>query len=211
MCAQLEALISSSSSGNVGTETSVGQDGLAAAPAPADIFSKVRALRGLWQQESALRGIEPERAASLDRRFTTALLGVAASYPAEFNRTDLDPDANRRRMEDLVHRVEGLASALGIASVDPAQMPATKLATMLKEALAANTIGGRVHEENRWRGAQEDVRQAQAAWARIGLVPEPARHVLTDRFERACRQILQRPGEAGESGVSGGSGRGRTV
>ena len=43
---------------------------------------------------------------------------------------------------------------------------------MLKEALAANTIGGKVDEDSRFRAAAEDVRQAQAAWSRIGLVPE---------------------------------------
>ncbi len=63
---------------------------------------------------------------------------------------------------------------------------------MLKEALAANTIGGKVDEDSRWRAAAEDVRQAQAAWARIGLVPEAARRALADRFQRACRKILER-------------------
>jgi hypothetical protein len=69
---------------------------------------------------------------------------------------------------------------------------------MLKEALAANTIGGRVDEENRWRAAQEDVRQAQAAWSRIGVVREPERRALTDRFNRACRRILEKSGPTGK-------------
>ena len=84
---------------------------------------------------------------------------------------------------------------------DKALTPATRLAAMLKEALAANTIGGKVDDENRWRAAQEDVRQAQASWSRIGAVPEPARRALDDRFQRACRLVLDRPG--GASGISG--------
>ena len=64
---------------------------------------------------------------------------------------------------------------------------------MLKEALAANTIGGKVDEESRWRAAQEDVRQAQASWSRIGPVADEARRGLTDRFQRACRRILEGP------------------
>ena len=51
---------------------------------------------------------------------------------------------------------------------------------MLKEALAANTIGGKVDEESRLRAAAEEVRQAQASWARIGPVPDDVRRALTD-------------------------------
>ena len=61
---------------------------------------------------------------------------------------------------------------------------------MLKEALAANTIGGKVDDDSRWRAAQEDVRQAQASWSRIGPVPDAATpRRSTDRFQRACRRI----------------------
>ena len=42
---------------------------------------------------------------------------------------------------------------------------------MLKEALAANTIGGRAGDDSRWRAAAEELRQAQAAWSRLGPVP----------------------------------------
>jgi hypothetical protein len=62
---------------------------------------------------------------------------------------------------------------------------------MLKDALAANTIGGKIDEDSRRRAAQEDLRLAQASWSRIGVVPEPARRALTDRFQRACRQIAE--------------------
>ena len=58
---------------------------------------------------------------------------------------------------------------------------------MLKEALAANTIGGKVEDDSRWRAAAEDVRQAQASWSRIGPVPDDVRRPLADRFQRACR------------------------
>jgi hypothetical protein len=68
---------------------------------------------------------------------------------------------------------------------------------MLKEALAANTIGGKVDEDARRSAAQEDLRLAQASWSRIGTVPESARRALTDRFQRACRKIAeQRRSEA---------------
>ena len=65
---------------------------------------------------------------------------------------------------------------------------------MLKEALAANTIGGKVDEDSRMRAAAEEVRQAQASWARIGPVPEDVRRALADRFARACRRIAEKAG-----------------
>jgi hypothetical protein len=64
---------------------------------------------------------------------------------------------------------------------------------MLKEALAANTIGGKVDDDSRWRAAADDVRQAQASLARVGHVPEEARRVLADRFQRASRRIMAGP------------------
>jgi hypothetical protein len=78
---------------------------------------------------------------------------------------------------------------------------------MLKEALAANTIGGKVDEDSRWRAASEEVRQAQANWSRIGVVPDEVRRPLADRFERACRRIMERAGRAGGPERTAGSGR----
>jgi hypothetical protein len=150
---------------------------------------------------------------------------VIARWPQIFAGTDLDPDANRRRMEALVLRVEAVARSLvgpAAADTDNALTPATRLAAMLKEALAANTIGGKVDDESRWRAAQEDVRQAQTSWSQIGTVPEPARRALADRFQRACRLVLDRPvgsgsaassrpGGPGPGGRPGGSGAARPL
>jgi Domain of Unknown Function (DUF349) len=176
-----------------------------------DIVAKVRALRTRWQQETAQRGVEPARAAELDRRFAAAFERVQATWPQAFANTDLDPDANRRKMEALVTRVEDLASSLrgSSAAGDAALSPTTRLAEMLKEALASNTIGGKVDHESRLRAAQEDLRQAQAAWSRIGPVPEPARRALADRFQRASRQLTEAAGSSGPGGAArpGGSRR----
>jgi hypothetical protein len=115
---------------------------------------------------------------------------VIVRWPAAFKGTDLDPEANRRRMEALVKRVEELAASLGGGPSDAgAQMSPQRMASMLKEALAANTIGGKVDVESRRRAAQEDVRQAQASWSRIGHVADDERRALADRFQRALKQI----------------------
>ena len=78
---------------------------------------------------------------------------------------------------------------------------------MLKEALAANTIGGKADDDHRLRAATEEVRQAQANWSRIGPVPDEARRVLADRFQKAIRRISDRAGRPGGAGRSMGQGR----
>jgi hypothetical protein len=190
ICAELEAL-------SAPTE--------ADAAAPADLLQKVRALRGRWQQEIAARGVDPERARALDERFAAAFAGVMARWPSMFAGTDLDPEANQKRMESIVRRIEELAASLAgpaTAAADAALSPSARLAAMLKEALAANTIGGKVDEDSRWRAAAEDVRQAQASFARIGHVPENARRPLADRFQRAARRIMERAGRGPVAGTA---------
>ena len=181
---------------------------------PEELGAKVRTLRGRFQQEVAARGVDRERAAALDDRFGTAFKAVLTRWPQAFAGTDLDPDANRKRMESLVQRMEDLAKSLGApasaAGSDAALSPTNRLAAMLKEALAANTIGGKVDDDTRLRAAAEDVRQAQANWSRIGFVPEESRRSLTDRFSRAIRAVSERAGQASGSSRSGGpSGSGR--
>jgi hypothetical protein len=156
---------------------------------PPDLATTVRTLRNRWQQELAARGVDRDTAVVLDRRYAEACRRVIARWPAGFKGTDLDPEANRRRMETLVKRVEEIASSLGGASEPSGEMSPQRLASMLKEALAANTIGGKVDVESRRRAAQEEARQAQASWSRIGHVADEERRALADRFQRALRQI----------------------
>jgi hypothetical protein len=161
---------------------------------PQELLAAVRALRTRWQQEIAARGVDRERALALDQRFGAAFARVLGAAPEAFAGSDLDPAANRRRMEALVRRMEELAAKTGTSgeSADAALSPTTRAAAMLREALAANTIGGRVDEGSRMRAAAEEVRQAQASWARIGPVPDEVRIALTERFARACRRITER-------------------
>ena len=181
ICAEIEALAAP-------------PDGAPEAPEPgeppAGLATTVRALRSRWQQELAARGVDRDQAVVLDRRFAAAYDRIISKWPAAFAGTDLDPDNNRKQMEALVKRMEELAVSLkGGAPEEAAVSPTTKLAAMLKEALAANTIGGKVDVEARRRAAQEDVRQAQASWSRIGPVAEGAKRALADRFQRALKQI----------------------
>ncbi|MBI3491001.1 MAG: DUF349 domain-containing protein, partial [Acidobacteria bacterium] len=204
ICAELEALAGAAVASHQPPVTS--PESSSDEP-PADLVAKVRVLRGRWQQELVARSVDRERAAALDQRFAAAFAGVIKRWPAAFGGTDLDPDANRKRMETLVQRMENLAKSLAgpAGSLDAlALSPTDRLAAMLKEALAANTIGGKVDDTSRWRAAEDDVRQAQASWSRIGPVPDEIRRPLADRFQRAIRRIAE---GAGRAGVAGGAGR----
>jgi hypothetical protein len=151
----------------------------------------VRTLRGRWQTEIAARGVDRDRALTLDDRFAKAFAAVIERWPSVFGGSDLDPDANRKKMETIVQRIEALAKSLGgaPAAADAALSPTTRLAAMLKEALAANTIGGKADDDSRLRAAGDEVRQAQATLSRIGPVPDQVRRALADRFQRATRRI----------------------
>src|SRR5262249_49258200 len=158
-----------------------GPEGNEAEPAPADLLQKVRSLRGRWQSELSARGVDRERAAVLDERFANGFKAVLARWPASFGGTDLDPDANRKRMEVIVKKIEDLASSLAgpAAAMDASVSPTTRLAAMLKDALAANTIGGKADEDSRLRAAAEEVRQAQQSISRIGVMPDHERRALS--------------------------------
>ncbi|MGE3519863.1 MAG: DUF349 domain-containing protein, partial [Vicinamibacterales bacterium] len=178
-------------------------EAIAAAPpdsdAPSDLLQTARALRSRWQQEVAARGVDPDRARALEQRFALAFGTVINRWPAVFGGSDLDPDVNRKRMESLVQKIEALAASLtspAAAASDAALTPTGRLAAMLKEALAANTIGGKPEEDSRLRAANEEVRQAQSAFSRIGHVPDDARRQLADRFQRAARRIAERSSPA---------------
>ena len=170
-------------------------EALAAAPegseAPADLLTTSRSLRSRWQQEVAGRGVDPDHARALDQRFALAFGTIVNRWPTAFGGSDLDPESNRKKMEAVVVKVEALATSLSGAPgrVEDAVSPTTRLAAMLKEALAANTIGGKGDDDSRLRAAQEELRQAQAAFSRIGHVPDEARRPLADRFQRAVRKV----------------------
>ncbi len=150
------------------------------------LSKKVQAFKRQWDQAPSLPRAQAE---PLGDRFGAALARLASLYPEGFRGTDLDPDANRRKLEGLCEQVEGY-----LAADDPAMAnasPAEILAMQWREALAANTIGGRVDDEAKWRTAAEEIRKAQAAWKRVGPVPDPAGRELNDRFQRACNRFFK--------------------
>lgn len=212
ICAEIEGLAPSPpESISASAAHTPGESVSASAPqAPDDLLARVRGIRSRWQQEIAARGVDPDRARALDERYNAALARVMTRWPAAFAGSDLDPEANRKRMESLVKRMEDLATSLGGPAADAAAdtplSPTTRLAAMLKEALAANTIGGNVDDDSRMRAAVEEVRQAQLQWSRIGVVRDETRRHLADRFQNAIRRITDRT--ARSAGSRGNTRRG---
>jgi len=157
-------------------------------PPPDDLAARVQAAQARWRQA----GPSPrDGAAVLEARFAAARDRLVAAHPESFRGSDLDPQANRLRMEKLCERVERLLPA------ESAGSPAEALAQRLRDALATNTIAGKGEVEARWRAATEEVEAARTAWKRLGPVPgEPGRE-LSERFRRACdRYFAQRPTRA---------------
>ena len=158
------------------------------AAAPEDLTARVQAAQASWRQAGdATR----DAVAPLLARFNAARDRVVALWPKAFEGSDLDPEANRRKMEKLCARVEGVLQQVAPASETSS---AADLAARLKDALATNTMGGRAAVEARWHEATAEVESAQAAWQRLGPVPGDAARELSERFESACRRFFdERP------------------
>jgi hypothetical protein len=155
----------------------------AASADTAAVLQEVRTLRTKWNQSTPVvrQGADP-----LSGRFMTALERLITGTPDAFKGTELDVDANRERMEKLIAKVEGFTSS----DAAPPSNSSEALASMLREALASNTIGGRAGEESKWKAMAEDVRQAQSSWSRLGPVPGDIGRELGDRFHKAVNRFF---------------------
>jgi hypothetical protein len=170
LVAELEALSPAEGSAINGTDVS-------------GLLEQVRSLRSRWNASTPVvrHGADP-----LSARFVSALERALTSHPDAFKGTELDVEPNRQKMEKLVARVEGFLAEAAPAPASSSQA----LADMLREALATNTIGGRAGEESKWRSMADDVRQAQAAWSRLGPVPGDIGRALNERFHKAVTRFF---------------------
>jgi hypothetical protein len=157
--------------------------GLEVAEVPADLAARVIEIMAKARQAPTLPVAHEE---ALTRRLVAARNRLIAAHPAAFKGTDLDPEANRQRREKLCARVEALAA--GQDSDEP--LTGEALARRLKEALAANTIGGHQEVEARRRAERAEVESAQAAWKRLGPVPGDVGASLEARFDAACTRFF---------------------
>jgi hypothetical protein len=165
--------------------------GSGGADPPKDLAARVQAAQAAWRQAGE---VSREQLEGLTGRFARARNRLIEAWPLTFQGTDLDPEANRRKAEKLCARVEELLAQVG----PPAAVSGADLAERLKNALAANTIGGPAAVEAKWQSAATEVESAQAAWQRLGPVPGETGRTLLARFETASRRFEEvRPkGEA---------------
>ena len=184
VCAELEALLPVS-----GTE---------APPAPEGLGDTVADIRRRWAAKIA--ALPRERALRMGERFVHALAGVTEAWPGSFAGSDIDPEANVRKLEELCTQVERLLGPDAEASAPPESggdlTPASQLARQLREALATNTIAGRADESAKWKMIAEQVRAAQAAWKKVGPVPDATARTLNARFQRACTRVAEKMDKA---------------
>ena len=157
---------------------------------PDDLYAKVQAARARWVQGPEL---PRHTLAPLAERVNAALFTLVTRWPDRFKGTDLDPEQTKSRMEKLIAKVE---KQLPTESAEPVKnlSPAELLARQWREALAANTMGAgaaRQAEDARQRAAEQEVRSAQAAWARLGPLAPEERKPLQDRFDRAVRKFSE--------------------
>ncbi len=149
------------------------------------ILKHVLALKRQWDSAPTLPRAEGE---PLAERFAQAMNRLSELHAEAFKGSELDPETTRQRLEHLCELVEGLA---GAERSSEQLSPAAILATQWREALAANTIGGRADDEAKWRNAAEEIRKAQAAWRRIGPLPDSSARELNERFQRACNRFFR--------------------
>jgi len=156
LCAELEGLVESD------------PEGLGAA---------VEAVHARWRSAGPLPA---SRRKALERRYREARYALVEKHPAAFAGTELDPEVSRTRLEKLCTRVDRL--------LEQERRPSgvEDLAARLREALAANTIGGGA---SAGPGPQEELAQIEAAFSRLGPVPGPEGEALRRRFKETCEQL----------------------
>ena len=152
--------------------------------------SIVAQLEDLWRRWHEAPGLPPEAMQPMRARFDTALGAVLSAEREALKGTRFDVSAALARRTALCEEVETVLKGAA-RPADLAQSSGASLAALLKESLAANTIGGRVNEEAKSRAAGDKVRRAQSAWRDLGPVPGDEGRALESRFHKACRRFFE--------------------
>jgi hypothetical protein len=177
---------------------------------PEGIAAAVQDLWTKWQNGAGLAG---EELTALRARFDAALHAIVAAAPAAFSGSRFDVSAQVARRTALIEEVE-TAVAGPTRPSEAGASPAATLAALLRESLAANTIGGRVNEDAKLRVVADKVRRAQQQWRDLGPAFGEAAAALEGRFHHAVRRFFDRHPElrnapSGDAGRGPGGGHGR--
>jgi len=187
VCADLEALVSAL--------------GSAEAPAADAVGPRVERAWAEWRRLDLLL---VEEARPLGERLRAACERIALLAPESLRGTGLDPEVTRKRREKLCARVEELASS----RARPVRAPSLEdLASRLRDALAANTIGGSADPDAKGRAdALQEVDRLWASWVRLGPVLDDHGRALEERFEKARARLASASAEEGAAGAATAEG-----
>ncbi len=161
---------------------------VAAGTVPEGIATTVHDLSTQWQNGAGLSG---EAGAALRARFDAALHAVVGAAGEAFAGSRFDVGAQVARRTALCEDVETAVVGPSKPS-DAGSSPAATLAALLRESLAANTIGGRVNEDAKLRVVADKVRRAQQQWRDLGPAFGEAVAALESRFNHAVRRFFDR-------------------
>ena len=155
---------------------------------PAEMATKE--VQKAWADWTDTGTVPLDHAATLDTRFKRSCEQIVAVFPQSLQGTPLDPRANRKRREKLCTRLEALVGSYADTSGDG---PVEDLAEKLKQALAANTIGGTavIAKTKNWRTATQEVERLKTNWERLGPIIGDMDPALSDRFLKAYSHFLE--------------------
>ncbi len=151
----------------------------------------VDTVQGLWNEWQGGAGLSGEAGSALRARFDAALHAVIGSAGEAFAGTRFDVGAQVARRTALCEDVETAVAGPSKPS-EAGASPVATLAALLKESLAANTIGGRVNEDAKLRVVADRVRRAQQQWRDLGPAFGEAAVALETRFHHAVRRFFDR-------------------
>ncbi len=149
-----------------------------------------REVQEAWAEWTDTGTVPLKQAEPLDARLQKSCEQIVAVFPESLQGTPLDPRANRKRRVKLCARLEEL---VGSYADTPNDTPVEDLAQKLKQAFAANTIGGAAVTEKKknWRAATQEVERLKTNWERLGPVIGDMDRTLSDRFRKAYTHFFQ--------------------
>lgn len=151
----------------------------------------------------------------LQQRFDQAADALVLANAEAFAGTDLDPKANERKLQRYCQRAEELARQV-VEQSEGMQVPSfgestddgtaansvEAMAAKLREAFADNAFRDAIEDEVDFIG---QIKQLRQSFRRIRPVTAEQREQLSERFERAYRQVLdaQKTSAPKDSAASG--------
>ncbi len=162
-------------------------------PPPEAVSQKVQEA---WSQWAGAGTAPTDKGERLQERLQKACTKIVTVFPESLSGTPLDPRANHKRREKLCSRLEELVD---LYSEDRRRDAIEDIAEKLKQALAANTIGGgTAPKKKNWKAAREEADRLKANWDRLGPIIDPRDQVVSSRFQNAYANLsrLRRAPEA---------------